>query len=248
MNRDVHDFALLAQLGRAGNAEVVRVTGRLNSVPKVNYGTWARVSNDYAGLAAPANLEILSASAADDGAPPGVGAHTAQISGLDNAGAEQTDIVTLDGVNPVNVGGGPSTYSHVNFIEVLTGTDVNHGSLTLRVAGGGATVDRVPEYHGISYPGGYMVGTGKICSLIQLDIFPLRTTEIMMNDLTIHVVEDGVRSVFSKQLTHDKPSLSIRGALAQFTATHEYTFYVTNDNYVAMPDVQFNAFLLKLDA
>jgi hypothetical protein len=82
------------------------------------------------------SLEIVSSDAAD--ASAGTGARTVTVIGLDANYASKTEVVTMDGTNAVALTG---TWLRVHRCSVTTaGTgEVNAGTLTIRLAGAGAT-------------------------------------------------------------------------------------------------------------
>lgn len=82
------------------------------------------------------SLEILSSNAAD--AAAGTGARTMTVIGLDANYVYKSEVVTLNGTNAVALTG---TWIRVHRCSVATaGTgEVNAGTITIRIAGGGAT-------------------------------------------------------------------------------------------------------------
>lgn len=84
------------------------------------------------------SLEIVSSDAADDGSPAGTGAQTVTVIGVDANYAYKSEVVTMNGTTAVALTG---TWLRVHRCSVTTaGTgEVNAGTLTIRLAGAGAT-------------------------------------------------------------------------------------------------------------
>jgi hypothetical protein len=82
------------------------------------------------------SLEILSSSASD--AAAGTGARIVSLIGLDENYAVKNELVSLDGTTAVAV---PGTWIRVHRCSVQTAgsNEANVGTLTVRIAGGGAT-------------------------------------------------------------------------------------------------------------
>jgi hypothetical protein len=83
----------------------------------------------YTFLASAERLSVVSGSASD-AAPGGTGARTIRISGIDGAGAELEEEVTMNGVTPVLTTG---SFFRVNRVRVTSAgsTENNVGSITL---------------------------------------------------------------------------------------------------------------------
>lgn len=90
----------------------------------------------YPFQAAPVNLEILSGSALDDDG--NTGANTVEVEGLDANWDIQTEIVTMDGVTPVNL---VNQYIRAYRAKVITAgnLETNAGIITIRDQGGGGS-------------------------------------------------------------------------------------------------------------
>jgi hypothetical protein len=73
--------------------------------------------------------QIVSTSTDDDGSPAGTGARTVTIEGLDSAGVEQSETVTMDGTTNVATA---NTYTMIHRMYVATGgsTGNNVGTIT----------------------------------------------------------------------------------------------------------------------
>jgi hypothetical protein len=106
------------------------------------------------------SLEILSSSTDDDGAPAGIGAQTMTVIGLDANYASKTEVVTLNGTSAVALTG---TWMRVHRCSVTTaGTgEVNAGTITIRIAGGGATRLVVGAGNGQTLMAVYTIPAGK---------------------------------------------------------------------------------------
>ncbi len=87
-------------------------------------------------------IEILSSSTADDGDPPGTGAQTVQIEGIDDSyNLIDPATVTMDGTTPVELEG----YMDVHRAIVLTaGSGLeNAGTITIRKKTGPVTINAI---------------------------------------------------------------------------------------------------------
>lgn len=84
------------------------------------------------------SLEIVSSSTDDDGDPAGTGARTVTVIGLDANYAAKSETVTMNGTTAVALTG---TWMRVHRCSVATAGsgEVNAGTLTVRIAGAGAT-------------------------------------------------------------------------------------------------------------
>jgi len=102
-------------------------------------------------------VEILSSDADDDDGD--TGARTVLVSGLDASYTEVSETATMDGTNAVAL---TQTFLRVNRLIVVTaGSSLsNEGTITLRVAGGGATMCVMAPLTGISHHGIYTVPNG----------------------------------------------------------------------------------------
>lgn len=105
-------------------------------------------------------LEVLSSDADDDGSPVDTGALTIRVEGVDENGDYQEADVVMNGTNAVAI---PTLlWGFVNRAYVLTaGTSlVNEGTITVRIASGGATKALITALHGISDGAFYYVPNG----------------------------------------------------------------------------------------
>jgi len=93
----------------------------------------------YAWPAAEQQMVVVSTSAADDGNPPGLGARTVTIYYLDDAYAEHSVTLTMDGLTPVNTG--VTDIFRVNSFRTITaGTTAGAvGTITLKNIAGTIT-------------------------------------------------------------------------------------------------------------
>jgi len=105
------------------------------------------------------SIEVLSASADDDGDPVGTGARTITLIGLDANYAEQTAVITMNGTSAVAVAG---TWLRVHRCSVTTAGSggVNAGLITVRIAGGGTTLLVIGAGNGQTLMAVYTVPAG----------------------------------------------------------------------------------------
>lgn len=106
------------------------------------------------------SLEILSSDADDDGDPAGTGARTVTVIGLDADYLPKTETVTMNGTTAVALSG---TWMRVHRCSVTTAgsSEVNEGTLTVRIAGGGATRLVVGIGNGQTLMAVYTIPAGK---------------------------------------------------------------------------------------
>jgi hypothetical protein len=106
------------------------------------------------------SLEIVSSDANDDGDPAGTGARTVTVRGLDADYVEKTETVTMNGTTAVALTG---TWMRVHRCTVATagGVEANAGTLTVRIAGGGATRLVVGAGNGQTLMAVYTIPAGK---------------------------------------------------------------------------------------
>lgn len=138
-------------------ASVIGISGAVNTgaTPQdviVQGGT-------YGWLTSAQSLEVVSSSASD--ATAGTGIAQVQIDLLDATYAPTTLTVTLNGTTPVALTG---TWLRVNDMRaagVVGSAGVNVGTITLRVAGGGATVSQMAALKGRAQQSIYTVPLGR---------------------------------------------------------------------------------------
>lgn len=112
------------------------------------------------------SLEIISSAAADDGSPGGTGARTITVRGLDANYAEQVETVTLNGTTAVALSG---TWLRVHRCQVATAgsSEANEGTLTVRLAGAGASRLVVGPLNGQTLMAVYTIPAGKTGYVVQ---------------------------------------------------------------------------------
>jgi hypothetical protein len=117
------------------------------------------------------SLEILSSAAADTAA--GTGAQSVRVSGLDASWTEQSEVVVLNGVTPVPLA---LQFFRVNACECVTaGSGLsNAGTITLRVAGAGASQAVIEIGDGRAHQAIYTVPAGKTLFFISREVATLR--------------------------------------------------------------------------
>lgn len=94
------------------------------------------------------SIEVVSTSAADNGTTPGLGLHSVEIHSLDATGADQVEIVLLNGTTPV---AGTLTGCRWNIMhseQCGTYGGSHQGTIILRIAGGGAELARMTGEEG----------------------------------------------------------------------------------------------------
>ncbi|MGH7177018.1 MAG: hypothetical protein ACREJC_06545 [Tepidisphaeraceae bacterium] len=116
-----------------------------------------------------AQLEVVSSSANDDGAPLGTGAQTLRIVYYDgNCDGPFTTDVVMNGLTAV-----ATTATDIRFIECMhcltvgsNGTNV--GTITLRGLGGGAVIGTIAASDGKTFWGHHYVGVGRVGQITEL--------------------------------------------------------------------------------
>jgi hypothetical protein len=133
--------------------------------PAANTDVWEGAGL-YPFLSAASILEVLSSSANDTAA--GTGARTFTINGLDGNFNPVSEVVTLNGVTPVQT---VKSYLRVNSFAIASAGsgNVNAGDVTLRVTGAGSTQAIARALYGFSKSAIYTVPTG--FTLLINDLF-----------------------------------------------------------------------------
>ena len=123
-----------SSLGRVAGHSRVAIYGH-SPTPGAGTDVWEGASA-YPFQTVASKLEILSASANDTSA--GTGARTMMITGLDANFNPLSEVITMNGVTPVQSVG---TYLRVNGLNIMTSGSghTNAGDITLRLTGAGAT-------------------------------------------------------------------------------------------------------------
>lgn len=114
-----------------------------------------------------ASLEAISASAADTAS--GAGARTVKVTGLDGNFDEINETITMNGQSASTAT--TKMFIRVNLVEVVTVgtyTASNTGDITIRVSGGGSTLEVVQAGVGRSQSGRYCTPSGKMAHLRTL--------------------------------------------------------------------------------
>lgn len=129
------------------------------------------------------SLEVLSTNANDDGTgTPLGGLHSVEIHGLDATGADQEEVVVLNGTTPVALA---NTYTRINKMhsqEAGTYGGSHQGNITLRIPSGatwstmtgneGVVNSSIQYGSGESGNGFYTVPLGKVLYITQLAYHP----------------------------------------------------------------------------
>lgn len=123
-----------ATLGRVGGHSRMAVYGH-RATPVAGDDIWEG-GGAYPFQTTATKMEVLSSSASDTAA--GTGARTFTINGLDANFMPLSEVVTLNGVTPVQTAG---TYLRINAFTIASAGsgNVNAGDVTIRVTGAGAT-------------------------------------------------------------------------------------------------------------
>jgi hypothetical protein len=139
----------------------------------------------YPFQAAATVLEILSASASDTAA--GTGARTFTITGLDNNFNPISEVITLNGVTPVQT---VNSYRRVNGLVIASAGsgNTNAGDVTLRVTGAGATQALARAGYGYAKQAVYTVPTG----------FTLLVTDLLLEVGGLPAIADNITFAFCR--------------------------------------------------
>jgi len=129
------DFRVAVANGKVPGWRSLRLAGTCSNVPtgSVPHEMWSHPSLDIRTLpSTPAVAAVVSTSANDTSA--GTGARTVRVSGLDENYLEVSEVVTLNGVTPVNT---TQTFIRVNSAACTTaGTGAaNAGGISVSVGG-----------------------------------------------------------------------------------------------------------------
>ena len=132
-------------------------------------------------------LDIFSGSASDDNTPPGVGAQSIRIQGLDGSDAYLEEDIDLNGVSTVTTVG---SFKRVSRVFVLSaGTSFNNvGLITIQTNTGGNVLAEIRASVGQTEMALYSVATGKAAILRYVELGILGTSnaevtfEIYLND------------------------------------------------------------------
>ena len=126
-------------------------------------------NGDLAHLIAAENINIVSTSTADTNSPPGLGLRTILIEGVDNTGAEVSEVLALNGTTPVQT---INSYLRVNSMLGLTvgAAGWNVGSIIATSATSTIIQDKMDDTEGISQGSHYTVPLGKTLYITQLEL------------------------------------------------------------------------------
>lgn len=152
----------------------------------------------YAFQTAAVPMQVISTSALDDGAPPGTGARTVTVTGLNGSFAVISETVTMNGVTAVPL---VNSYRRINSFVVDTAgsTGVNQGTIDVRVTAGAVIQSRILGSEGSARTGVYTVPTSKVAYIVSANAALKRVTAE-----TIDVV------VYSRDLGVADQSLKVR--------------------------------------
>lgn len=153
-----HEFRIAVELGQVpGYSRIVALGNNPDVDTLAHEDVWPG-GGIYPWPAGNVALEVLSDSADDTAS--GTGARSILLGGL-IAGHEATpnQTVALNGVTPVPI---PTSLFRINSLRVASAGsgERNAGTITVRVAGGGATLAVIPPLFGISRQAVYSVPAG----------------------------------------------------------------------------------------
>jgi hypothetical protein len=176
------DLPYGATIGRVSGHTRVAVYGH-TPTPTANSDVWEGAGL-YPFQTTATKLEILSSSANDTAA--GTGARTMMIAGLDANFNPISEVITMNGVTPVQ---SVNNYLRVNGLNIVTAGSggQNAGDITLRVTGAGATQAIARALYGYAKQAIYTVPTG--FSLLVTDVLP----ECAGNGNAVNVVHSFTR-------------------------------------------------------
>lgn len=159
------DYFSRVSRGKIPGAQTLTLAGYN---PDLDAGTlpetlWAE-GGSYAWQTAAESLELVSDSASDTAA--GTGARTVIVVGLSLLGAALVEAVTMNGLTPVPLS---NQMYRVNsaMVDTAGSSGTNVGSLTLRVAGGGAVRRRILPDVGRAEALVYTVPAGRTLVLME---------------------------------------------------------------------------------
>lgn len=123
---------------------------------------------DLTHLTSAETMDIVSASTDDDGSPVGIGLRTLLVLGVDNTGADISEVITLNGTTDVTT---VNSYLRVNTLVGLTvgSAGWNVGDITC-IASSAATIQsQMGATEGISQSSHYTVPLGKTLHVTKLE-------------------------------------------------------------------------------
>lgn len=134
----VQDRLLAVAQGAVTGSSLMLKFGRNPDVDAAAAETIWEGGGSYPFDATAQSLEIISDDVNDDGDPASTGALTVTVYGVDASYAAKSETVTLNGTTAVALTG---TWLRVNRAQVATAgsSGANEGTLTIRIAGAGAT-------------------------------------------------------------------------------------------------------------
>lgn len=149
------DFRVAALIGKVQGVSQAVIAARAANIQTIEPPLTVGAGN-VLQLFAAANesWEIVSSSAND--AAAGTGARTALIQYLDDAYTQQQALVTLNGATPVAIAANCFRHQSTQVVSAGSGR-FNAGTLTIRVAGAGATRALVSIGHSSSRQGSFTV-------------------------------------------------------------------------------------------
>jgi hypothetical protein len=123
---------------------------------------------DITLLAAEETMNVVSTSTSDDGSPAGIGAQTALVSGIDDAGDAVSESVTMNGTTNVLT---TQAFKYVNTILVTAvgSSGWNVGNITATSSSAATVQCEVDATESLSQNGFYTVPKGKTMYAVQAE-------------------------------------------------------------------------------
>jgi hypothetical protein len=182
------------------------------------------------------SLEIVSDDVNDDGDPASTGALTVTVIGLDANYASKTETVTMNGTTPVALTG---TWMRVHRCSVTTAgsSEVNEGTLTVRIAGAGATRLVVGANNGQTLMAVYTIPASKTGYLYHYYVTGNSTPTAPTMDVSLWTrTSTGVRNLKHQQAVSAGDALTYSFA-APFKITEKTDVWLRASSNVNNTDV-----------
>jgi hypothetical protein len=168
----------MAKLGTNTSFKSVVITGRTSTSLSAATLVTARLgvaAYPWNAIDAGQTFEVVSTSASDT--VGGVGAQSVIVKGLSSSLVEQSATVAMNSTTPVSL---PGTWRRINSVEVdAAGSSLsNVGTVSVRIAGAGATVLGMVAGLGMSQDGIYTVPAGHtfVAHTMKVEAFLLAST------------------------------------------------------------------------
>lgn len=192
------DLNYLATGGYPGKTPFY-VYGRNSDVDATTEAVWRGplgAGGAYVFPTTPIQMQVVSTSANDDGAPVGTGARTVEIHYLDTNYATQTHTFTMNGINAVT--STPTDILRVNdfYVTSVGSTGNAEGAISLQSVGGATTYGYIPAGENNSPQAVYTVPANKTAYITWWDVSAGVDTgnHYTRFTFTADVTHDGVRN------------------------------------------------------